>query len=235
MLVAAAVCPHPPVIVPEVAAGAAPELVALRAACDEAMKHILGTRPELLIAVGPGPDGSGVREYGPDACGSFAPYGVDVVIGTDASGAIHLPLSLSVGAWLMQRNGWNGQRSHVAVGGDLDPDTCQVVGERLASSADRVALLVLGDGSARRSEKSPGYVDARAAAYDADIRRALEHGDLQALRNLDPELADDLLVGGRSSWQVLTGAARDLDVEAKLLADEAPYGVGYFVATWTPR
>jgi hypothetical protein len=35
-LVAAAVLPHPPVIVPEIAAGAAHELDDLRLACDEA-------------------------------------------------------------------------------------------------------------------------------------------------------------------------------------------------------
>jgi hypothetical protein len=234
VLLAAAVCPYPPVIVPEVAAGAARELDALRACCDAAVRRLIELRPELVVAVGPGPEGSGVREYDSKARGSLVPYGVDLAIGPSHTPRALLPLSLTVGAWLLQRSGWTGDRRFVAVGADLEPEACRAVGERLVTLADRVALLVLGDGSARRTEGGPGHLDARAAEYDAAIRGALELGDAGTLADLDPRLAADLLVGGRPAWQVLAGAAGDAQVEARVLADEAPYGVGYFVATWIP-
>jgi hypothetical protein len=232
VLVAAAVCPHPPLIVPELAAGAAAELDGVRAACDEAVRQTLDRDPDLVVVVGPDPEGSEVRELA-DVRPSFLPYGMDVPIETNPAAGTQLPLSLSVGAWLLRRCGWQGPRCFVVVGAGVDPHACRATGERLAQLAQRVAFLVLGDGSARGSEQAPGYVDDRAAPYDEGIRRALEHGDVAALAELDPGLAGDLLVAGRPAWQVLAGAAQDIDVTATLLAAEAPYGVAYFVASWT--
>jgi aromatic ring-opening dioxygenase LigB subunit len=90
----------------------------------------------------------------------------------------------------------------------------------------------MGDGSARRSVAAPGYVDERAATFDATVAAALKSADVDALLALDPQLAGDLLAAGRASWQVLAGAAGP-GCTAELLYDDAPYGVGYFVATWT--
>lgn len=222
-------------MVPELAAGAASELDALRAACDDAVQRMVDSEPNLVVAVGPDVEGSEVREFPADAYGSFAAYGVDIGVGSPDPGQQRLPLSLSVGAWLLRRCAWDGQPLFVALGTDVDRDTCLGMGKQLARRADRVALLVLGDGSARRSEKAPGYVDTRAVPYDSEIRRALELGDAPALAELDPEVSAELLVGGRTAWQVLAGAAEGLDVDATLLAEDCPYGVGYFVASWIVR
>ncbi|MHC5906030.1 hypothetical protein ACVNF4_19305 [Streptomyces sp. S6] len=53
MLVAAAVCPCPPLLVPEIAAGAAPELDAARAACTDALGVLAASRPDRLGVAGP--------------------------------------------------------------------------------------------------------------------------------------------------------------------------------------
>ena len=70
MLVAAAVCPCPPLLVPEVAAGAAPELDTARAACADALGVLAAARPDLLVVVGPAEQsGRGVHAEG--SRGSF--------------------------------------------------------------------------------------------------------------------------------------------------------------------
>ena len=51
-LLAAAVCPHPPMIVPAVATGAASELDGLRTACDEAVARLLAASPDTVCVVG---------------------------------------------------------------------------------------------------------------------------------------------------------------------------------------
>ena len=51
-LIGAAICPHPPLIVPELAAGAAAELDELRAACDQAVARLLPTEPDIICVVG---------------------------------------------------------------------------------------------------------------------------------------------------------------------------------------
>ncbi|MEG3631110.1 class III extradiol dioxygenase subunit B-like domain-containing protein [Streptomyces poriticola] len=238
MLVAAAVCPCPPLLVAEVAAGAAPELAAARAACTDALGVLAAARPDRLVVVGPG-NGSGPEPFPEGTRGSFHGFGVDLDVrlgadrGTGAGPA--LPYGLAVGAWLLERTGWaDAPLEGLAVGEEASPERCAGLGRDLATRADRVALLVLGDGSACRTLKAPGYLDERAAAFDAGAAQALGTADARALEALDADLARELKVTGRAPWQVLAGAsAGGTARDGALLYEDAPYGVGYMVATWS--
>nr|WP_091348668.1 class III extradiol dioxygenase subunit B-like domain-containing protein [Micromonospora rhizosphaerae] len=234
-LVAAAVCPHPPLIVPEVAGAAAPELDDLRAAADAAVGRLLAAGPDKIVLVGEGPESD---HFGYADVGSVRPYGVNGLIPlwkAACSGAERLPLSLTIGAWLVGRAGTDLPRLAHSVVNDADPDECATLGAELAGrSESRVALLVMGDGSACRGRQAPGYDDPRAEAYDDGVARALADADVEALLNLDPVLSAELRAAGRASWQVLAGAARAAggDWRGDLSYHQAPYGVAYFVANW---
>jgi len=73
-ITAAALVPHPPLLVPELGRGASPELDQLRSACRRAVAMTLDGVDALLI-VGPAPSWGEVE---PGATGSFAPYGAAV-------------------------------------------------------------------------------------------------------------------------------------------------------------
>ncbi|MFD0659339.1 hypothetical protein [Thermocatellispora tengchongensis] len=60
MIVAAAVCPHPPLIVPELAGRAAGELDNLRLACGRVLRSLVRTEPDALIVVGGAAGAEGV-------------------------------------------------------------------------------------------------------------------------------------------------------------------------------
>ncbi|MEU6845555.1 class III extradiol dioxygenase subunit B-like domain-containing protein [Streptomyces sp. NPDC046716] len=234
MLVAAAVCPCPPLLVPEVAAGAAPELDAARAACDEALAKVVAAAPELIVVVG---EGARTRFHEAGARGSFRPFGVDadVLLGPPPGAPeATLPPSLAVGAWLLARAGWTGPvRGYEVEGGRSRPVNGED-GVRLASLADRVGLLVMGDGTACRTVKAPGYLDERAEGVDALIAAALRGLDADGtLARLDADLSRELKVSGRDPWQILAAAWGDENGTGELLYEDAPYGVGYFVASWT--
>ncbi|MEW2222653.1 class III extradiol dioxygenase subunit B-like domain-containing protein [Streptomyces sp. NPDC006990] len=235
MLVAAAVCPCPPLLVPEVAGGAAAEMDRARAACYDALGVLAAARPDLLCVLGSAePAGRGPHPQG--ARGTLAGFGVplEVSLGKGEPARRELPPSLTVGAWLLERTDWTGcPVEGLGIGEPLARDRCQEAGRELAARADRVALLVMGDGSNCRTLKAPGYFDERAAAFDAEAARALAEADTAALLALDEELAYELKAAGRSSWQVLAGAGQGSDLAGKLLYDEAPYGVGYMVASWS--
>ncbi len=267
-IVAAAICPHPPLLVPEVAAGAAGELADLRSACDDAVAGLLTARPGLVVAVG---TASHTAWYTPPAYGSLRGFGVpvDVSLGSTAGGpalpiavesvppvplaggaapepsggeegpsagpAPMLPLSLTIGAWLLDRQpSPPGHVLGLAVRADAEPEACAELGAHLAGRREGIALLVLGDGSACRTEKAPGYFDPRAAGYDAAVADALRRPDPDALLALDPALSAQLRVAGRAAWQVLAGAAGGRDWRGTLSYAAAPYGVGYLVAAWRP-
>ncbi|MGW0905350.1 class III extradiol dioxygenase subunit B-like domain-containing protein [Streptomyces sp. NPDC002853] len=237
MLVAAAVCPCPPLLVPEVAAGAAPELDAARAACTDAIGVLAASRADRLVVVGPaGESGRGPHPQG--ARGSFRGFGVDLYVrlgpsGDDVAEGL-LPPSLAVAAWLLDRTKWSAAPLEgLGVGEPLEAERCIQVGREIAAGADRVALLVMGDASACRTLKAPGYLDERAAGFDAEVARALGAADIEALKALDEELAYELKVAGRAPWQVLAGAAEGAGLSGELLYEDAPYGVGYLVSTWS--
>ncbi|ANJ09853.1 class III extradiol dioxygenase subunit B-like domain-containing protein [Streptomyces parvulus] len=240
MLVAAAVCPCPPLLVPEVAAGAAPELDAARAACADALGVLAAARADRLVVVGPA-DSAGPEVFPQGTPGSFRGFGVevDVTLGPDTGAAARpagseLPYGFAVGAWLLARAGWSHTPVEgVGVGEGLPAERCAAVGRDLAGRAGRMALLVLGDASACRTLKAPGYLDERAAPFDAEAGRALGAADLTALAGLDVVLARELKVSGRAPWQVLAGAAEGAGLSGSPLYEDAPYGVGYVAAAWS--
>lgn len=93
-------------------------------------------------------------------------------------------------------------------------------------------VLLAADGSARRQEVGgPGLYDARAAGFDQVVGDALAAGDTAALAALDDELAAELLVNGLPAFHWLGGLPEP--ATTALEWSGAPYGVGWFVATWT--
>ncbi|MER5454226.1 hypothetical protein ABT008_05555 [Micromonospora sp. NPDC002389] len=250
-LVAAAVCPHPPLLIPEVAGAAAPELDDLRAACDAAVARLLDSGARDVLVVGAGDH---TADLDPPFRGSLAPWGLplEVRLGDlpgDRPGTDRLPLGLLVGAWLLNRHPLSatGDALHrhpspatgeatwrmSTVAADAPVETCADLGARLVSGRPW-ALLVMGDGSACRGEKAPGYADPRAEAYDETVAQALADADADALLGLDPALSSQLKAVGRAPWQVLAGAARASggDWRGELRHHSAPYGVAYLVANW---
>ncbi|WP_329349213.1 class III extradiol dioxygenase subunit B-like domain-containing protein [Streptomyces sp. NBC_01261] len=245
MLVAAAVCPCPPLLVPDVAAGAAPELAAARAACTDALGVLAAARPDRLVVVGPA-EQSGRGSHPEGTRGSFRGFGVDLAVRLGGNGngdgradsgeasERELPPSIAVAAWLLERTGWSDAPIEgLGVGEPLEAERCIQTGRDIVARADRVALLVMGDASACRTLKAPGYLDERAAPFDAEVARALGAADVAAVKALDAELAYELKASGRAPWQVLAGAAEGADLGGALLYEDAPYGVGYVVATWS--
>jgi hypothetical protein len=241
MLIAAAVCPHPPLLVPA-ATGAGreagpgrPELDRLRDACRQAVAALLAERPDLIAVVGADPRAEHAAEYPPDAPGHLHDFGVPYATGPARPGAPSLPLSLTVGRWLLSGTvseppappaAWWG----IAPGAPAEQ--ARRLGEELAALAPRVALLALGDGPGRRARAAPGAADPEADRYDDQVAAALGRPDPAALGDLDPGQDAALFVAGRAAWQVLAGAAGRDAFTAALGYRGAPFEVSYYVAGW---
>ena len=102
----------------------------------------------------------------------------------------------------------------------------------LLELAEPATLLVMADGSARRSEKAPGHLHPDAIAFDDRIESALRSGDAAALAALDPDLGEELWCDGIPGFRVLGEVARDRQVTAEVSYADAPYGVAWWVARW---
>jgi len=296
VLVAGAICPHPPLLIPAAMGaagldgggpadagldGAGPadaKLRGVRASCAAAVAGLLAAGPDLLVVVGGAARGA---VYAGHAAGSLRDFGITVAVG---SGEPVLPLSLTVGAWLLDQAGearaagragegraagragearaagqagtehpaGRALRAHPAgqpgtgparcalpcrlllraVPTDMPPANCLRLGAELAGLAPRVALLAMGDASARKAVGVHGVADPAADCYDAEAAAALAAADTGRLARLDPALDDELMIAGRAAWQVLAGAADGAALRGRLRCAVAPYDVSYLVASW---
>jgi hypothetical protein len=95
-----------------------------------------------------------------------------------------------------------------------------------------VALLAMGDASARKAAGVHGAADPAAERYDAEVAAALAAADPGRLAALDPALDAELMIAGRTAWQVLAGAAAGVSLRGRLHCAAAPYDVSYLVASW---
>ena len=230
VLIAAAVCPHPPLLIPEAtgAPGAGDaEVRQLRTACHQAVSALLAERPDLIAVVG----GCGhTAGYPPRTPGRLHDFGIPFTTGGD-HGPPFLPLSLTIGKWLLSRQA-APQAAWWGIASDASPAECRQLGEKLATLATRVALLAMGDGPARRARAAPGAADPEADRYDDRVAGALAAADPGALAALDPRQDGPLAVAGRAAWQILAGAAGQDTFDAELRYRGAPFEVSYVVASW---
>jgi len=222
--VAVAFCPSPPLLLPDVEGREAPETAELRRACAHAVDRMLSQRPEVVVVVGSGAP-AGVR-FGAGDRGSLRGFGVDREIAFDGRvrpEGRELPLAHTVGGWLLHEAGFSGAR--VGVG----PED---LGQLMRDLPTPLGVLAMGDGSARRTVKAPGYLDDAAAPFDSAVAAALATGDAAALAAIEVAEGDRLLAAGAATWQAVGTALRGRDVVASLHLDVAPFGVGYLVADW---
>lgn len=220
--------PAAPLLVPLLAGSDVARDAGLRDAVRTVVRDVAGSvDPDAgaLVVVGPAPETSAY-----DGSWDFARLGLR----QRGTGPGTLPTPLGIAAWFLDDAGTAVLREYVGVSDRAPAAACVTLGRSLAEGRD-VALLVVGDGSARRDEKAPGYLDPRAADFDARAVAALASGDPEELLALEPDLARELLAAGRAPWQVAAGAAQEAAADrwdAQVLLEEAPYGVEYVVARW---
>lgn len=257
MLISAAFCPHPPLLVPEATGLPGPAdagLTRLRTACLNAVAALTTGPPDLIAVVGGAPR---TAEYPPSAQASLAQFGVPGPVGSPqaalpANGADPadqadpadpggpagppvFPLSLAIGKWLLTSTGQAASHVQVAwwgIAADAPPAQCLTLGEKIAALAPRVAVLAMGDGPGCRARGVPGAVDPAADRYDDQVAAALAGPSPDVLAGLDPKTSDDLFAAGRTAWQVAAGAAGHDDFAATLGYAAVPFEVSYFVANW---
>ena len=128
MLIAGAVCPHPPLLIPAALGSAASdppaELRKVTAAAARAVAGLAAAQPEVIVVVG---GGAADREYGADASGGLHAFGVGVTVGAGDAG----PAAVA-------------DRGPVAAGAGRHPRTATV------TAAGGVAGGVPGGGPVRR-------------------------------------------------------------------------------------
>ena len=228
MLAAIALTPAAPVLVPELAGAAAAEVAQFHAAALAAAS----TLPNRWIAIGVGPTDLIIE---PTTRGTFAGYGVDVpvLLSSDAPQMItDLPLCALIAGWLRGQANAAARVQVRVYSADHDVDTALARGRSLRAAideaADSIGVLVVADGANTLTQGAPGGFDPDAESVQTALDDALAIGNAAALTRLPNGII------GRVAYQVLAGLTEPKSKGANELVRGAPYGVGYFIGTWTP-
>lgn len=202
-IVAAAVCPMAPLLFPHLS-GLTDAVAALRQAAVAAVRDAVAGVDEVVVLAPVG---------GREAPGDWR----DPSQPAPANG-VPVPLAVQVADQLLELAFCPLPTTYVEVPGEVTLPEGQV------------ALLVMGDGAAARSQTAPGHLDDRSFEYDDQVAALLEAGDGVGLTRLDEQLGADLLATGRLSWPELGRLMPH--ARARLRFRDDPFGVSYFVASW---
>ena len=229
MLTAIALVPSAPVLIPELATGAAAELQDLSAAVAQAAAEL----PDRWFVVGVG---AADNVIGPGTVGTFGGYGVDVRVSlSDQAGAAApkpLPLCALVAGWVRTTHAPSASAEVWVYAADHAVDAALARGRALRAEADAapepVGVLVVADGANTLTASAPGGYDPESIPLQAALDDALAAGDTDALTRLPDGIV------GRVGFQVLAGLLGTSPWQPRELYRGAPYGVGYTVAGWRP-
>ncbi|MFW0797348.1 hypothetical protein AAFP30_26320 [Gordonia sp. CPCC 205515] len=262
MLASVVFVPSAPLLVPALCGPMAHDAEPIRTATLAAAAE-LASAARSWVAIGAG-DGS-ATSFDAGSVGTFAGYGVDVPVTLSAGspipavrgasraapipevrgasratkGRAPLPLSMLIAGWLREQVAVESVRP-IVVNPDATAEDCARIGVTLATELDAdpdpVGVLVVGDGAISLTAKSPGGgLRPTAVELQARLDAAIGDADLGALAELDVAECATEGVGGRAAWQVAAALCAGRDVKSEKLCTEAPFGVGYIVARWTPQ
>ena len=228
VLATIALTPSAPVLVPDLAGTAAVEMAQFHAAALAAAS----TLPNRWIAIGVGRSD---EIFEPTTRGTFAGYGVDVpvLLSPDASQIItDLPLCGLIAGWLRAQANAAARVQVRSYAADHDVDIAVARGRALRAAideaADPIGVLVVADGANTLTQGAPGGYDPDSEPVQTALDDALANGNAAALTRLPNGIV------GRVAYQVLAGLTESNPHVANELLRGAPYGVGYFIGTWTP-
>lgn len=240
MIVAAAVCPPAPLLVPGLADGLAADAAALSAACDQAAAALRQADRVVILSAGPGAAAGTVLAPGDHVTAAGLARSdrrmcVDLWLPgggspRTAAASDHTPaiaVGAAVGAHLLARAGVTASTWALHLPAEAGPTV---------TAPGRIGLLVMADGAACHGDHAPGAPDPRSEAFDAGLVTALRTGDPARLAAYCDEQAD-LAVALRASTLPALAAMAALTAgagraQAEVLHYSVPFGVGYPVAVW---
>ena len=260
MKISAAIVPHPPTLIRDIAKKEEKKLPITHYAFDEATKFILEKKPEVIILIS-----------------AHAPLGKNVFNISSAKNAHGNMKHLDVPAEdvtveydeiltesIVRNSNWNKIDICVEDDETLDhgsiiaisylkkyDDSIKIIrigpstlswekhfefGRTIAKAINernrKVALIVSGDLSHKLLEEGPYGYDAAGPWYDKEICKIIQSAKLEDLLKLDKKKVQLASQCGLSSFIIMAGILYQLPLKSKLLSYEGPFGVGYAVATF---
>jgi len=255
--------PHPPIIVPEVGKGKEHAADATIAACRKAAREAADLDCDTIVLFSPHAPLYRDYAYvygGSELSGSLSTFGapgaryafaddlefreklLDLLAGEDIVAGQDQAQELDHGALVplhFIREAFTAPvRLVVAASAAFGPEKQYLIGTLVRKAAletgRRVCLIASGDMSHKVNKDSPYGTVKEGAVFDGKITAALEVSDRDALLGIDAGLRDRAAECGYGSIVILCGAFDGIPLKTHLINYEAPFGIGYCVASFLP-
>ena len=225
MLIAAAVCPPAPLLLPgvegrqrlgaEVSSSALASVVAL----------VESSAPTVVVLA----EDEGEPPRPDQPLGTWR-YG-----GPQArpESGVALPLAFAVAMAMLTEARFTGEVRLVPLPASMTPEHAAAVGRELAADGD-VAVLIVGNASACSTPRAPGAFREDAEEFNDAIVHAVRTLDPHSLMGVSSEAARDQLSDLRLPLQVLSGALDGARFASDIHYADAPAGVYYVCAAIRP-
>lgn len=252
----AALLPHAPVLVPNIAGTRLAEISDTIAAMRDVAAQIVRFKPGVLILVSP---------HSPRFRNAFAIWDVPTIKGSLAQfghdeDRIELPVALEwvaeiterarerglhaetlgdtpldhgaiVPLWFLVEAGWKGPTVVFGLPNDNSVTLIgQIIQSLVSEHAEKVAFIASGDMSHRLSPNAPCGFHPAGHRFDSEFIRLLRAGDCAGLRAINMDIVDNAAEDASQATMIALAAAGFDLTGHRVLSYEGPFGVGYGVA-----
>ncbi len=263
-ILAAALLPHPPIIVPEVGQGRERDIQKTREACREVAALVYSLKPDTIFLVSP--HKATYSDYfhlspGHAAMGDLSAFDADDFVMRVEYDVDFVTALIEESAYAGIPAGTLGERSAALDHGTMVPLSFidevypnyklvrmglsgysyadhyrlgQCVSAVSEALGRRTVFIASGDLSHKVAPDGPYGYDEDGVHFDREIADILAEGDFLRLLSLSPDRAAAAAECGLRSLLVMSGALDRRAVNARLLSYEGTFGVGYGVATFIP-
>jgi AmmeMemoRadiSam system protein A/AmmeMemoRadiSam system protein B len=248
--------PHPPLAVPDVGGGEERKIQRTLDAFDQVAQEIAALAPETIIFItphnvsytdyfhiSPGKSATGdlSRFRAPDVRfeveydTEFVEALTDDITGTQGERSPALDHGVTVPMWFINRRYRDYRAVRISPSG-MGTDAHYKLGQRIAQTVERLGrktvLIASGDLSHKLSADAPYGFAPEGEIFDKTVTGAFKSGDFSVLLGIPDEIREAAAECGYNPFVILAGVLDGQRVDAKLLSYEAPFGVGYAVASF---
>ncbi len=256
-LVFSAICPHPPLLIPNIGRDNLIKLKKTRLAVENLVQDFYAAKPETVIIISPHGqllEHAFTINHSPVLQGNFTDFGDletkvelknDLGLAYKIKEAVEtkLPLVLTTPPFLDHGAAIPlfyltkplKNLAAIPVGYSLlSPEEHFALGKFIRKVVDqsskRVALIASADLSHRLSSAAPEGYHESGEKFDRLIMEYLKNKQLDKLLKLDEKLVTESGECGYRSMLILLGAVAEINFTPQFLSYEAPFGVGYLTA-----
>lgn len=262
MITGAFMVPHPPLIVPEIGRGEEQKIQDTIDAYHEAGRRIGGLKPETIVLISPHQvmyaDYFHISP-GKEAEGDFSQFGAgqvrfqvrydmefvenlcklsdagDIPAGIAGERDRRLDHGTMVPLYFVNQYWKDYQLVRVGLSG-LPLTAHYELGRRIRETAEalerRIVIIASGDLSHRLKADGPYGYKKEGPEYDSRIMQVMESGDFGELLEFSDDFCEKAGECGHRSFTIMAGALDRMEVKARRLSYEGPFGVGYGICTY---